>query len=196
VTGVIEALVIALLGVGRVEGTLRAPDIRTQDAVVYLVPLDSAGTPGPEAATIDQRNLRFVPRVLAVTPSSEVAFLNSDPLVHNVFSPPGSGVGFNLGSYRVGERRSQVFVDEGAHVILCHIHPEMAAYVVVVPTLYRAITDRDGGFRIDSIPPGRYQLRTWHSRLAPTTLEVIVADGQVTRVDITGEARRRSGGGS
>ena len=177
--------------VGSVEGTVRAPDIRASDAVVYLVPVSGPGQIEGEAATIDQRNLRFLPRVLAVTPSSHVEFLNSDPLLHNVFSPSGVGEGFDLGSYRLGERRAHAFAEAGAHVILCHIHPEMVAYVVVVPSRFRAITDRDGAFRIDNVPPGRYELWLWHARLEPVSREVTVTADQSTRVDLTAERRHR-----
>lgn len=188
----LAALLLAAT-VGTVEGTIRAPDIRTGDAVVYLVSISGSSGIDRERATIDQRNLRFVPRVLAISPASEVDFLNSDPLLHNVFSPRGAGPGFDLGSYRLGERRSHAFVEEGAHVILCHIHPEMVAYVVVVPSRLRAITDRDGGFRIEGVPPGRYELHMWHARLQPTVREVTVTAGETARVDLSAERRHRGG---
>ena len=149
---------------GTVAGQLRA-EIRAVDAVVYLVPVDSAPLPPPAQATIDQRELRFVPRVVVVPPGSTVDFLNSDALLHNVFSPPRPGPGFNLGVYPLAEHRSHLFAEEGGHVVLCHVHPEMLAYVVVLPSPYWATADPEGRFRLDSIPPGRYRVQVWHRRL-------------------------------
>ncbi|HEU5303128.1 MAG TPA: hypothetical protein VFU40_00665 [Gemmatimonadales bacterium] len=173
-------MVAALLGLlqmpgGSIEGVLYAAEVRAGDAVVYLVPLDStAAQPASERQTIDQRNLRFIPRVLTTSPGSMVEFLNSDALLHNVFSPPGIGAAFDLGVYSMAERRARVFDSAGAYVILCHIHPEMLAYVVVAPSRYRAVSDREGNFRLDNVPPGRYELRVWHRRLAATPQEIVI----------------------
>jgi len=186
-----------LLGVlqahlGSVEGALRAAEVRTVDAVVYLVPQDSSEPPPPPMhQLIDQRDLRFTPRVLVVPPGSTVDFLNSDPLLHNVFSPRRPGPGFNLGVYSLTEHRSQVFLEEGAHVVLCHIHPEMLAYVIVLPVRLRTATDAEGRFRLDSVPPGRYQLRVWHRRLMFPGQQIEVAPDTRLHLDLFLSPRRR-----
>jgi hypothetical protein len=111
-----------------------------------------------------------------------VEFPNSDPILHNVFSPRGPGDGFNLGTYPPGETRSRRFVEPGVHVILCHMHPDMVAYVAVVPTPYHAVVEADGAFILDGVPAGHYTLRTWRSRRHAQDREVAVTAGQVTRV--------------
>ena len=177
---------------GTVDGALRAAETRTADAVVYLVALDSAAPPpAAERQAIDQRDLRFIPRIVVVSPGSTVDFLNSDPLLHNVFSPPGPGPGFNLGVYALNERRSHTFAEEGGHVMLCHVHPEMLAYVVVLPVRRWALTDAEGRFRIDSVPPGRYQLRVWHRRLDFPGQGVTVGPQADVHVDLFLTPRRR-----
>ena len=186
-----------LLGVlqghlGSVQGALRAADVRTADAVVYLVPLNSSELPPPaEHQLIDQRDLRFAPRVLILPPGSTVDFLNSDPLLHNVFSPASPGPGFNLGVYPLTERRSHVFLEEGAHVVLCHIHPEMLAYVIVLPVRLRTTVDSEGRFLLDSVPPGHYQLRVWHRRLTFPGQQIEVAPDARLHLDLFLSPRRR-----
>jgi len=181
---------------GVVVGTLRAANIRPMDAVVYLVPLDQApdsvsDTTTTAATTIDQRDLRFVPRVLALSPGSTVEFLNSDPLLHNVFSPPGPGPGFDLGVYARGERREIRFSEAGGHVILCHIHPEMLAYVVIVDSPYRTTSDREGHFRFEGIPAGPYELRVWHRRLDSPRLPIEVTSLSPVTLDLFLDPRPR-----
>ena len=110
-------------------------------------------------------DLRKPDALVVVPPGSPVDFLNSDPLLHNVFSPPGPGPGFNLGVYPRLERRTHRFDEPGGHAVLCHVHPEMLAYVVVIPVRHWAPVAPDGRFRIDSVTPGRYRLQVWHRRL-------------------------------
>ncbi len=129
-------------------------------------------------------NLRFVPSVIAVTPGSTVHFPNSDPLMHNVFSPDQRTGGFDLGTYGKSERRSFTFREEGAHVILCHVHPEMAAYIVVVASPHRAVSDSAGRYQLEGVAPGTYRLRTWHRRLRTVDQLVTVAANGHVRVDL------------
>ncbi len=160
---------------GVVEGSLTSASGVTTGAVVYLVAVDAApATPPADTAVMDQRNLRFAPRVLVVTPGAAVGFLNGDPILHNVFSPPGLGADFDLGSYATSEVRYRVFHEPGAYVILCNVHPEMVAYVVVVPTPWSAVTDDTGRFRIVGVPAGRYVLHVWQRHLRDPARPVAV----------------------
>jgi hypothetical protein len=147
-----------------VEGVIRASG-RVADLVIYLIPATPFEPPEPQTPPfIDQVRLRFVPAVLAVSAGSTVEFRNSDPVLHNVFSPEGPGPGFDLGTYPRTESRSHAFTELGSHVILCHVHPEMYAYVIVVPTPYHAVANEDGSFRIENVPPGRYTLNVVERR--------------------------------
>jgi len=60
----------------------------------------------------------------------------------------------------------------------------MSGYVVVVPTPYFAVTDKDGNFEIKNIPPGKYTLKTWSEDGKPTTLAVDVSAATAT-VELT-----------
>ncbi len=155
--------------------------------VVYLISTAPASMPpsAPLTAEIDQQGLRFVPGVIAVSIGSTVSFPNSDPVMHNVFSPSRGSRGFDLGTYPQGERRSFTFDDEGVHVIFCHVHPEMVGYVVVVASPYRTVTDDHGRFTLAGVASGQYHLRTWHRRLRTQEREITVADNGAVRLDLT-----------
>lgn len=170
---------------GIVEGRVSAVDIRVAGSVVFLVPeTPTSDPPAAEPALIDQVNLRFVPRVLVVTAGTIVDFRNSDPILHNVFSPKGPGPGFDLGTYPRGEHRRRTFTDLGVHVVLCHVHPEMAAYVAVVPTRHHAIVDERGRFRIENVPAGSYTLHLWPGRRKPIQHAVHIRDGTLVRLEL------------
>ena len=172
---------------GTVSGTITTPSPGMSGVVVYLIPAASArlAAVAPVSAQIDQRDLQFVPYVVAVSPGSIVSFPNSDPVMHSVFHPSMRAAGFDLGTYPQGEQRSFTFDDEGAYVIFCHVHPEMVAYVVVVASPYRAVTDDKGRFKFDGVAPGIYHLRTWHRRLRTQDHVVSVAARGTARVKLT-----------
>jgi plastocyanin len=170
---------------GRVEGGVEVARGARGTLVVYLVPVEPRSYQPPDTpALIDQIDLRFVPQVVAVLPGTTVAFPNSDPILHNVFSPRGPGDGFNLGTYPPGETRSRRFTEPGVHVILCHMHPDMVAYVAVVPAPYHAVADVDGRFVMDPVPPGDYTLRVWRARRPAYERELTVTPGAATSLRI------------
>lgn len=132
-------------------------------AVVFLKRLDGT-TPKPKEAkvrAVAQKDKRFVPRVLVVTQGSTVDFKNEDPLFHNVFSltKPND---FDLGLYKGGTTKNQVFNAPGAVQLLCNIHSSMIGWIYVVDTPWFGQADVGGRFTIKGIPPGEYQLSVWH----------------------------------
>lgn len=121
-------------------------------------------TPRPAPArgkVISQRNKTFIPRVLAVPAGTKVAFRNEDEIFHNVFSLSRPN-DFDTGLYRQGASYSQTFRKVGLVQILCNIHASMIAYVVVVDTPYYAQADAAGAFTIKNVPPGEYEIESWH----------------------------------
>src|SRR6266567_3755314 len=57
-------------------------------------------------------------------------------------------------------------------------------HVVVVPTPYFAVTDKDGNFEIKNIPAGKYTLKTWSEDGKPTT-QAVDLSGATATVDLT-----------
>ena len=171
---------------GAIYGTVTMPTTGIRDVVVYLVPTEAPGAPTvtPLAAEMDQRDLHFVPSVVVITPGSPIVFLNSDRVMHNVFHPARGRGGFDLGLWAPGQSRGFTLREEGAYLILCEVHPEMAAYIVVVASPYRTVTDAGGRFRFVSVAPGTYRLRTWHHWLETHEEGVAVPQGGSVQVHL------------
>ena len=63
----------------------------------------------------------------------------------------------------------------------CGFHAYMESWAMAVNNPYYALTDKDGKFTIDQVPPGTYQMVVWHPQTGNgTTKQVTVkADGML-----------------
>jgi plastocyanin len=163
------AVVAPLQGVASVDG-------RPQPNVVVWLEGGRAGAP-PDAPqpVMDQKNLQFLPQVLAVRVGTRVRFPNDDRVFHNVFSFK-DGKKFDLGLYPVGAQKFVRFDQPGVSRLFCNIHPKMAAYIVAVDSSYFATTDERGAFRIDA-PHGTYTYHAWRAGGEILTGTVTVGSG-------------------
>ncbi len=174
---------------GEIKGKVTAAGMRSPENIaVYVEAIPGKTFPPPaKPVTIDQKNLKFIPHVLVVLQGTTVNFLNSDTVQHNVFWPSVGGnkkLGHNLGTWPQGQQKSFTFNDLGVAPLLCNVHPEMSAYIVVAPTPYFAVTDKEGDFAIADVPPGKYSLTTWSEEGKPVTQSVDVTAG-TTAVNLT-----------
>ncbi|MFQ5662640.1 MAG: methylamine utilization protein [Terriglobia bacterium] len=160
---------------GTIEGRVRRADPAADlsNFVISVEDIEGSFPAPPEPAVMDQKDLRFLPHVLVIQVGTQVEFPNSDPVAHNVFSI-SDAKRFNLGLYQRGTVRRVKFDQPGIVELLCNVHLEMSAYIVVVKNPYFARTGADGRFRIAGVPPGRHRLRGWHERLAAHEQEIEV----------------------
>jgi plastocyanin len=143
-----------------------------RDVVLYLASRDGAEHPPSDAAvTMDQRGLVFLPHVLPVQRGTTVTFLNNDNDQHNVyFLFDETGETLDIGTWGPGVSVDHRFEEPGEVIVLCKLHLEMAAYILVVdgPWFTRARLDDAGAkaaFALEGVPPGAYELRAWHKKL-------------------------------
>jgi plastocyanin len=136
------------------------------ESVVYVEAVAGKTFPAPSVTiTIDQKGLMFAPHIAVVQQGGTVEFINSDSVAHNVFWPSVGGnkkLTHNLGTWPKGEKKAFKFDNAGVVPLLCNVHPEMAAYLIVSPTPYFATTNQDGEFKIENVPDGAYTVTAWH----------------------------------
>ena len=186
------SITLALAGASwanEIKGKVSVQGIKSAENIAVYVDViaDKKFDPPKDHVVIDQRKMSFIPHVVAVQQGTAVDFLNSDPVGHNVYWPSISGnkkLSHNLGTWPQGEKKPFQFNDPGVASLLCNVHPEMSGYVVVVPTPYFAVTDKDGSFEIKNIPAGKYTLKTWSEDGKPTTQAVDVSAPTAT-VELT-----------
>jgi plastocyanin len=151
--------------------------------VIYLEGAGpAADDSGGHATPIQQLDRRFLPDLVVVQVGSIVSFPNMDPIFHNVYSLSKPKT-FDLGSYDKGETRKVAFPKPGIVEIYCHLHPNMAATVVVTPNRWYARPDRSGQFRIPNVPPGQYTVVAWHKSAGFFRKPIVVENGHDSVAD-------------
>lgn len=177
-----------------------------KDVVVYLEKVGDNKFPQLlKRQRMDQKGLVFIPHVLAVQKGAEVEFLNTDNDKHNVyFVDDKSGKTKDLGTWQPGESRNHTFAQHheivkksgknGAPdtmIVLCKLHLEMAAYVVLLDNPFFTTASVDGDtqkaqFTIKNVPPGTYKLNIWHKKLKLRggAREIVVEAGKSAKADI------------
>ena len=160
------------------------PDLRR--SVVYLesAPRGAFETNESGRAVMDQRNETFVPHVLAIMTGMIVDFPNSDKFYHNVFSLSKTQR-FDLGRYAAGRSQSVRFDRPGIVRVFCDIHSHMNAFILVFSHPFYAMTDAEGRYRIERVPPGIYNVVAWNEGTSSDPKSVTVHDGTVAELDFS-----------
>jgi len=155
-------------------------------SVVYLesAPRGAFETSDGGHAVMDQRNETFVPHVLAISTGTTVDFPNSDKFYHNVFSLSKTRP-FDLGRYAAGNSRPVRFDRAGIVRVFCDIHSHMNAYILVFSHPFFAMTDSEGRYRIENVPPGTYGVIAWNEGTPSETRPITVPDGGIAELDFT-----------
>jgi hypothetical protein len=138
-----------------------------------------------------QKDKRFMPHVLAVPVGATVEFRNDDELFHNVFSlsKPND---FDLGLYKSGAQREQVFSTPGPVQLLCNIHASMNGWLYVSDSPWFAQADATGRFTVKNVPPGQYELEVWHEWSTQVVKQPVKVTGVMAELSLAVDGERRA----
>ena len=175
---------------GTIKAVVDSPWVRRYLALVYIEHMNGEFPPPKENPHMSQKGMVFLPHILPVLKGATVDFTNDDTVAHNVFSPPGSATPFNLGIYDAGVKKTETFNHLGEVTLLCSVHPEMSAFVIVLQNPYFVLTDNAGAFEIKNVPAGTYQLKIWDEKIKGPAQQVTVQAGKTTTIEFKDLTRR------
>ena len=177
---------------GSISGKISVRGVRSpENVLVYVVKAPGKFPPPKTQAKLDQFKITFVPFLLPIVKGTTVSFENSDPILHNVMwlaSKNGAYSANNLGTWGKGHSVKVKFDKEGELTILCNIHPEMEAHIVVLQNPFFAVVGKDGAYEIKGVPAGKYTVKTWYAntrRLKSKSADVTVTAGKATTLDFS-----------
>ncbi len=112
-----------------------------------------------------------------------IEIINEDEVIHNPHPFEVRGMTrrsiWNVGLPEKGSKlNKKLRVKKGNIVkIQCDQHDFMHAHLRVVTNAYWIMAGTDGSYKIDGVPPGKYQLVAWHPILGEQKKEITVSDG-------------------
>jgi plastocyanin len=114
-------------------------------------------------ATLDQKKLTFIPHVLAIERGTVVDFVNNDDLLHNIHLYRGSDMKtlHNFALPLKGMKLSYRFDVPDEVIVLCDVHSEMSAYILILPNRHFSKVEGGGDVEMKGINPGPYVVKVW-----------------------------------
>jgi hypothetical protein len=176
------------------ENVVVGPNNALQYVVVYI----SEGLSGSAASAVpsqtptwDQKGCQYIPHVMGLDVNQHFKVTNSDQTSHNIHPTPkpgGPNHEWNK-SQPPGAPPFDIFwTAEEASPVKCNIHPWMHGYMVVVKGP-NGVSDNNGSYTIENVPPGNYTLTAWQEMYGTQTQKVTVATGKPTTADFTFKAK-------
>ena len=147
------------------ESFVLSDDGYLKNVIVYLNNVKYEGKAPITQAVIDQNGCVYAPHVQGLMAGQELLIKNSDATMHNIHGLPKINSEFNFAMPKVVKEKAIKFEKvENFIKIKCDVHPWMNAYISVFDHPFFAVTDDTGSFKIDSIPPGTYEMIAWQEK--------------------------------
>ena len=166
------------------------PDGQFRDAVVLIEGIGQGKPFVFQTPRIEAIDCRFKPFITVVRDKARVEVVNMDPVMHDIQAYETSELGprvlFNVPlpmnplhprqvsmaaqyhRHLPGDPMRQVVhmtKDRRVFVMQCGFHAYMESWGLAIDHPYYAVTDQEGRFEIDTIPPGTYQVTIWHPQI-------------------------------
>ena len=177
-----------------------------KNAIVTLEGIEAGKPFDLSVPLIEARDCMFQPWVTIVRNGHAVEVVNMDPVMHDIqgyeTSPEaGARVLFNTplilnqqhqrGNLRAIHNHAPgkslvgpIYLNKGRRTFYmqCGFHAYMESWAMAVNSPYYAVTDDQGAFKIEHVPPGTYQMVVWHPQSGPgaTRTITIAPDGTTT----------------
>ena len=167
------------------EDLIVSSDKGLANVVVSLTDIRQGKAMASEAGSIrlDQKNCVFIPHVLVAPAGETIDIYNEDGILHNIHTFSEKNRPFNKAQPKFLKKINVEFSEPETIKVNCDAHGWMSAWIVVADNPYFAVTDGNGRFRLDEIPPGTYSLKFWHEKLGEGTATVTVTAGQESSIE-------------
>jgi hypothetical protein len=176
-----------------------------KDAIVLLEGVEAGKPFELSVPLIEARDCQFAPFMTIIRNGHAVEVINMDPVMHDIQGyetsiEAGARVLFNsplvmnhqhhrgdihaMHNHAPGKSLvGPLYLNRGRRTFYmqCGFHAYMESWAMAVNNPYYALTDANGSYKIDNIPPGTYQLVVWHPQTGPgvTKMVMVQPDGKL-----------------
>lgn len=179
-------------GVRSIQPVRVSPDGSLSEAVVEIRGI-TRGKVWPsvfDTTKIYQIECSFQPFVQIGKSTADAEIFNYDPILHNIHAyEVFRGVRremFNFSQPKAGQVDFVPLRLRRGHLVTldCNAHNWMSGWIYTSPTPYIAVTSSDGLFEIGDIPPGNYEVVTWHPALGERSAALQINAGDDLEFDV------------
>ena len=137
--------------------------------------------------------------IIGIKNSENILIENTDPIQHEIATYEVRNIYSDQTSNRpVVPKSSQVrnaFVrpDAERFIIKCNLHPFLQTHGFLVENPYYTVTDSNGNFSIENIPPGTYEAVAWHTYMPRKKATITITSSRESRLnfEFNGEDEKR-----
>lgn len=168
-----------------------------KDAIVLLEGIEAGKPFEVSVPLIEARDCMFQPSMTIVRNGHAVEVVNMDPVMHDIQGyetslEAGARVLFNtplvmnrqhnrgdlhaIHNHAPGKSLvGPIYLNKGRRTFYmqCGFHAYMESWAMAVNNPYYALTDGNGQFVIEQIPPGTYQLIVWHPHTGAGVIKMV-----------------------
>lgn len=146
-------------------------------------------------AQVEANVCQFLPFVTVVSDKRQLTVINRDPVSHDLqgyaYDQAGVDIVLHRPSLKATGTTDIVHLVKGRKVFTmqCGMHPYMQNWGYAIDNPYYAVTDQDGSFSIDDLPPGTYHVKAWHPILGVQERELTVEPNGIATLDVRFDAK-------
>jgi tetratricopeptide (TPR) repeat protein len=160
-----------------------------KDTIIHLENVDKGKPFSPNMQTFHIDRCRANKYVIGAKNGENIMVENTDPIQHEIATYEVRNIYSDQTSNRpVPPKSSQVrsvFArkDADSYIIKCNLHPFLQTTAYLVQNPYYTVSDSEGNFSIENIPPGTYEVIAWHPFIAEQKGTITIPEKGETSLD-------------
>jgi hypothetical protein len=151
-----------------------------KDVVISLKHVEAGKPFNKEPIMILSENCKFFPDVNVVRQNEDFKVDNVDAVMHNsqVYQAERGKIILNIPIPAEEISTGKVTFQKNYKIfqMICGMHEFMQTWGYRVQNPYYFITDKDGSFKIDNVPPGDYIVTAWHYLMKEQSKKIHIAE--------------------
>jgi hypothetical protein len=165
-----QSLLVAVDG-GIANAVITIPDIK------WPAPLK------PAQVNFDQKGCQYSPHVAVFRAGSMIVVINSDRILHNIHTESVVNPVLDLAQPGFKKEIEVKIAKPEVIKVTCDAHNWMEGWWYVTGNPFYTLTDGQGYYEINNVPPGPHSVRVWQEKLGMQVQQVTVKAGAAAVVD-------------